>query len=61
MVLEVLFEVLVAEFARIALIFVAISFFFFIMQEGLAVFIQSVDFLDVLLMKLKHLRKNSLS
>ena len=61
MVLEVLLEVLVDEFEGVALVFVAIDFFFFVVQKRLDVFIQSINFLDVLLMKLEHLRKNSMS
>ena len=61
MVLEVLLEVLVDEFEGIALVFVTIDFFLFVVQKRLDVFIQSINFLDVLLMKLKHLRKNSMS
>ena len=61
MVLEVLLEVLVDEFEGIALVFVTIHFFLFVVQKRLDVFIQSINFLDVLLMKLEHLRKNSMS
>ena len=61
MVLEVLLEVLVDELEGIALVFVTIDFFLFVVQKRLDVFIQSINFLDVLLMKLKHLRKNSMS